>query len=492
MRVLADTLARNYNKTDFILLSDLNEKAFKGVDNELVNKFETDSRKRIENIDYGEELLKVILLFSLEKNSPAATESDVFLGSFKPTAGMTLDQLSMSLENLYGNAHYLHKDDGHYSIKKERNVTALIKSEVPDVDEDDGVKPKLKDLIKKRIFDNQAYIYELETDEIPDDSQNLKFVVTLKPYGDEDQVKGELESFLREKQYENNYVFIVPKKSLLDDSDLIGKIKNICAAENLKTRVDEKIGEIEHRIKEDIEESISYIEDLYGYWIKWVPKDDSYEVSVVKKRVDPDIHEIRKAIKTDETLLKEKLLNEVKGKEGGRKIGTLLDDFKKMRKYPLVSDDNNFYNLLKKLNKEEIIIRGDRGKEYWDSDPKEEIKDSWEVIDIDFVSPPEMEEEEEIEIGQTKLGEEEPPEDLEEKKKTRRVTKSERGNSAQSIATKYEMGINEDALEGIRTVKLDIEFEELTKQELLDFISNLPDCEFVKSEIEVEEIEDQE
>ncbi|KXA93541.1 hypothetical protein AKJ64_00305 [candidate division MSBL1 archaeon SCGC-AAA259E17] len=206
--------------------------------------------------------------------------------------------------------------------------------------------------------------------------------------------------------------------------------------------------EIEHRIQEDTKESVSYIEELYGYWIKWVPKDNSYEVSVVKKRVDPDIHEIRKAIKTDETLLKEKLLNEIKGNEGGRRIGTLLDDFKKMRKYPLISDDNSFYNLLKKLNREEIIIRGDRGKEYWDSDPKEEIKDSWEVVDIDFVSPPEIEEEEEVEIGQTKLGEEKPPEGLEEKKKTRMVTKSEHGNSGQAILTKYEMGLNEDTLEG--------------------------------------------
>ncbi|KXA90167.1 hypothetical protein AKJ57_04375, partial [candidate division MSBL1 archaeon SCGC-AAA259A05] len=322
----------------------------------------------------------------------------------------------------------------------------------------------------------------------PDDAKSPKFVVTLKPYGDEDQIKGELESFLKEKQHENNYVFIVPKRSLLDDSDLVGKVKNICAGENLKNRVDEKVKEIERRIKEDIKESKSYIKDLYGHWVKWAPKEDSYEVSVVKKSIEPDIHEIRKAIKTDESLLKERLLKEVKGKEGGREIGSLLDDFKKMRKYPLISDNNIFYSLLKKLNREEIIIRGDRGKEYWDSDPKGEIKDSWEIIDIDFVSPPEVGEE--VVIGKPELEGEEVPEGIEEKKKTKLVKKSAHGDSVQAVATKYEMSIDEGSLEGIKNVKLDINFEKLGKQELLELINELPNCDFMKSEIEVEERED--
>lgn len=486
MRVLSETLSNLYDKTDAILISDLNEKAFRGIDREIVNKFETDVRKRISNIDYGEELLKVILMFSLEGTELAATESDAILGTFKPAEGMTLTQLSMSLENIYGKAQYLHKDDGHYSIKKERNIGALIESEKGNIDEKE-VKEEVKKLIKKEIFENQAYIYELEKGNVPDDRKNKKIVVCLKSYGDEKQTKGELESFLKNRTYQNNVIFIVPKNGgPLNDDHLLGKIKNIVAAKSLKLRIDEKTEEINKRIQDEIKEAVSYIKNLYGYWIKWARREKTHEVSIVKKPIKPDIHEIRESIKTDETLLKEFILNEVKGNEKGRKIGSLLQDFKKMRKYPLISEDGVFYNIIKKLNGEDVIIRGDRGKEFWDRDPKGEIKDEWQIIDINFVSPPEIEEPEE----ELKFTEEEIPQSLEEKRKTKIKRKFARGNSPKVITTKYETTLNEESLENINKIDLNISFKKLGKRGLLELLKKLPDCEFIESEIEVEECED--
>lgn len=491
MRVLSSTLASFYDKTDVILLSDLNERAFRGIDRELVNKFETDVRKRIKDIDYGKELLKVILMHSLENRETYATESDIILGTLKPTYGMSLTQLSMGLENIFGKAHYLHKDNGHYTIKKVRNLIALIESERREI-EDSEVKDELRDLVKKKIFENQAYIYELEKDEVPDDRKSIKFVITLKSYGGEEQIKKELESFLRGRTYQNSIVFIVPKNSgLLNDSHLIGKMKNIRAGKNLKNRIDEKAEKIDKIVDDEIKEAVSYIKDLYGYWIKWIPKEKTHEVFLIKKRIEPDIHEIRESIRTDESSLSEEILNEIKGNERGRKIGSLLQDFKKMRKYPLLSDDNIFYKVLKNLNREKLIIRGDRGKEYWDTEPKE-IKNEWEVIDIDFVTPPDIEDTEEEE-EETEETEEEVPGGIGEKKVTKIVTKEAQGNSFRVVANKYEMGLNEDTLENVRKIKLDIDVEEISKDELLEFFEQFPKCDFIKfikSEIEAEEEEE--
>lgn len=487
MVVLADTLAKNYDQTDAILLSDIEAGAIREIDRELVNKYETDVKKRVGKDTLAEKILKVILMFSLQE-AAAASESDILLGTFKPTEGMSLTQLSMALENIFGKAHYLHKKDGHYSIKKQRALWALIESEKRDIQEDSKeVREELITLIKREIFENQGYIYEFEREEIPDHKKN-EFVVTLRTYGSDENLKSELEKFLHGRQYQNALVFITPKhKDILDDSALLEKLRRVRAAKRLKERIEGKEDDLDLFIRDGMEDAISYLEDLYGYWIKWASqqKEEIHEVALIKKKVQPDIQEIRDTIKTDRSVLKEAIMREIKGNEQGKPVGTLLGNFKAMRKYPFLSNETLFYNVIKELNREQIIIRGDRGNEYWATDPIGEIKDSWEIIDIDYASRPEIPEAEEV-IQERQIEGEEVPE-IGETQKTKFDIKEARGSSPRAISNKYNMSIDESKLKGIIKLKLDIDFDSLTKEELLDLIESLPDCEFIESEIKVEE-----
>lgn len=468
MNVLSDLVKEHYQHTDLFLLSDLNQRAFRGIDRELVNKCGKDMEKRTGNIDYGEGILKVILLYSL-KGKPA-TEHEILLGVYKPSHGMSLTQLDMSLHNLYGQAYYLHKKNESYQIKKIEALNAMISRERKQVTNLD-FKTKLKELVKKVLFDNRVFLFEFDQEDIPDDANHLKFVVMLKHYDRDTQLEQEIDKFLRGKMYQDNFVFITPKNGgPLEDANLQLKIKSICAAENLLEGLEEEREDLQKRIQEDKREAVQYLRALYGKWVKWGTRPDTHEVAPILINVNPDIRDIRDKIRTDRDTLKSEILNIIKGSERGREIGSLLGDFQKRRSLTLISSPNIFYDVIKEMHRDEIMIVGDRAKQYWNITPHD-IQDDWKIIDIDYATPPEP-----IDVPDTPPAVSDEPGSLEiePQKRTLINTREARGNSPRSILNKYEMILNEDTLEAVLSLRLEIEFTELSKTQLLEFLRDLP------------------
>lgn len=468
MNVLSDLVAENYQKTDFLLLSDLNHKAFRGIDRELVNKCEQDMKKRAKNIDYGAEILKVILLHSLKKNP--ATEHDVLLGVYKSTQGMSLTQLDMSLHNLNGQAFYLHKKNETYQIKKVEALNAMISRERKKISNHD-FEEKLSELVKNDLFNNQVYLYEFERKKIPDDARNLKYIIMLQSYDRDGALQKEIESFLQGKMYQNNFVFITPKNGgPLKDENIKTKIKTIRAAESLLYGLEEERTDLTKRINEDSYEAKNYLRNLYGKWVKWGTRPDTHKVSPILIPVQPDLIDIRDKIRTDKDSLKGEILEILKGNERGREVGSLLNDFRKQRKLTLVSSSTTYYSTLKDLHRDELMIIGERAKGYWDSTPHQ-IEDDWKVIDIEYASRPQTIEEELTPEGIREPG---PTGMIELKNKTVIRSREAIGNSPRAILNKYEMIINEESLEAIQRLTVEIDFTGITKRQLLKFLKNLP------------------
>lgn len=479
MRVLADMLANFYDKTDLLVLSDINEKAFRGINRELVNKFAQDVRKRISNIPQGDRLLRSALMFSLDKKSAFASESDVLLGTLKPSDGMTLTQLSMSLENLVGSAYYLHKEDGRFAIKTEENIMALIEREKRDVSNEEGLQ-ELANLVKKRVFDNQVYIYEIEQEEIPDD-KNISFVTMGKSYETKVELREELEDFYRGQTYQNTTIFITPKNSgPLEDSALVEKTKRIVAARNLFGKIEDAKKKLDESIQEEQKEISESVKEKYGHWVKWSPEVKDREIGIVLAPIGASIEDVREKIETDESLLEEKIGSMIHGEEEGLRIGSLLKDFKKFRKLPVITSDNSFYNVIRRLCGEKWIIQGDRSKFFIDSEPAE-IKDDYVLFDPKFVPESRITPEPEpgVEVGPTG---ELPAPGVEEKAQI--IYEDAEGNSPRVILSKFEAQLNEGS-DTITRISLDYSGEELTKEELLEFIKNLPKGKTITARLEV-------
>jgi hypothetical protein len=494
MRVLADTIAERSDETDAILLSDISEQPFKMIDRDLVGKCVNDSEKRTDGVSYGPEILRSILFYSLEEETGAATEHDVLLATLKPTEGMTVTDLSMSIESLIGKAHYLHKDDGHYQMKNEYNIAALIQKEKSEVD-DDEAEEEIGNIVRKDIFDNQAHIYIQgeENDQIPDHSE-VTFVVSLKSLGDEEQTKDELDDFFHGRNYQNTVVFIVPNNGgPAADSEIREKTKRVIAANNLKNRLDEKKSEIDKVLREEKQELKNAIKDKFGYWIKWSSQGSGHEVNAIKRPIDPAIREIREEIRTDPGVIKKNILSEVEGESNGKKVGTILNDFKKMRKYPLIDNENNFYTAIKQIAGEKIFVQGERGKIYRDRAPNE-IKDDYALLDPEYAPSPEIEEDEEEQkedLEDLSDEEEVPTAKPGEEKEITPFSQDARGNSSRAIHNQFEMALNKSK-DSVEKLNLDIKFKGKNKEEILEIIENLPetDAEEISARIEGERVED--
>jgi len=63
LNILADAIKENYNKTDLLLLSDLDENDFRGINLNLVEKFSYDL-KRSKDVPLANEILKSILILA--------------------------------------------------------------------------------------------------------------------------------------------------------------------------------------------------------------------------------------------------------------------------------------------------------------------------------------------------------------------------------------------------------------------------------------------
>lgn len=487
MRVLADMVKNLYDETDAFLLSDVNHKPFRNIRRILVNKFETDVQKRIDDIDYGEKILKTILLYSLDSETGAATESDILINSFKPSLGMKINQLSMSLSNLIGKAHYLHKEDGHYRIKEERNIFALIQGEKKEINDEDALE-RLAEIIKKDIFDNRVFIYEKE--DVPDD-RNVTFVVSMESIGPEESINDELEDFYYGRNYQNTIVFITPKNGgPANDRTILDKVKRIIAADNLADRIDEKSPEIMNILREEKKEAVNEIKKLYGYRVKWSAEREGHEVTPIKKQISPDINAIKEDIKTDKSLLREAIWEQVKDKEEGKRVEEILSDFKKFRKHPLVSDDNRFYNAVKNMNRERIYIEGDRSKIYTEKDP-EKIKDEYVILDMKFGPEEKSISEEAEEKKQETLTGEVPEVEDEESYEVEPISIDAEGNSPRVIKTRYEMQLNENT-DVVNSLHIDLELGEINKEQLLKIIDSLPEADKIQARIEGEKRESKE
>jgi hypothetical protein len=128
MNVLADAVKDTYDKKDIVLLSDLDENAFRGINLNLVGRYCFDL-ERIKDLSYGKDLLKTVLIFTLNDKTKGVSESDILLSIFSPSQGDTLNGIIMDLENIYGKSYYLHKENGIYQIKGDLNIFALLEKE---------------------------------------------------------------------------------------------------------------------------------------------------------------------------------------------------------------------------------------------------------------------------------------------------------------------------------------------------------------------------
>lgn len=482
MNVLADMIKDNYEKKDLLLICDLDENAFRGIDLRLVEKYNYDL-ERVKDISYGAEILKSILIFTLNDKTIGATESDVLLSVFRPTRGQTLNALIMDLENLYGKPHYLHKEGDFYLFKHDLNIFALMEKEKKNITDDD-IKNKVAEITKKDVFENRVFVYGFET--IPDDSK-IKIIVSLESWGENDALKNKLAEFYQGKNWQNTCIIILPNiASILSSYEIIEKTRRLLAGENLQGQVEDKERKIQKLVSEERAQIADKIKASYGRIVKWVAREKELVPRLIN--ISPEISMIREKAGSDSSLVGDFILQEIKDKAEGIRLEFIINDFKKFRRFPLVLDDEVVFSAIRNLHRDKrLVIQGDRGKWYIDEIPRS-LESSFVIFDPKYAPAEEIIKtgvgeirEGEVRPGEKEPGEVSPPEVERREKKQLQL----RGNSPRVILSQIEARTQEKDL--FKGINIKYQFaHELSKTEIMKFIKQLPqEAAEIEGEVEL-------
>lgn len=375
MNVLADTVRRLHDETDLIITSDINAAAFRGINQTLFNRYRSDI-EAVEDIDYGDDLLKVILLYTLDERRQEASVTECLIGTYKPEK-TSVSKLDMSLGNLYGTAHYLDRDSSkdNYFITEDPKLTALVTREqerVLDGDHED-IEGKLVDVVRDDVWDGDVNVYPDE--DIPE-SKEIQVSVLLD-YLSNGALRSELDDFFEGRTYQNTVLFVAPNQEIRSDDDIISKAARVLGAENLQGKVEDEQGELGKIIRDERRELRNELEDRYGNWIKW-SEDPRGGVRLRKKSVIADVDDVKDKVGRDKTYVGEKILDEVEDAENGISLDSMLNDFRQFRRMPVILDKGVFTSALSKLYRDEkVVLEGDRGKFYAShkNDPLPDLND---------------------------------------------------------------------------------------------------------------------
>ncbi len=362
MNVLADTVRRLYDETDLIITSDINAAAFRGINQTLFNRYRSDL-EAVDTIDFGNDLLKVILLYTLDERRQEASVTECLIGTYKPEK-TSVSKLDMSLGNLYGTAHYLDRDSSkqNYFITEDPKLTALVTREQERVLEGDhsDIETKLVEVVRDDVWSSDVHVYPDE--DIPESKQIQ--VVVLLDYLSNGELRSELDGFFEGRTYQNTVLFVAPKQEIRSDDDIISKAARVLGAENLQGKVDDEHDELGKIIRDERRELRNELEDRYGNWIKW-SEDPRGGVRLRKKSVVADVDDVKDKVGRDKTYVGEKIIDEVEDTENGISLDSMLNDFRQFRRMPVVLEKGVFTSAVNKLYRDEkVVLEGDRGKFY--------------------------------------------------------------------------------------------------------------------------------
>jgi hypothetical protein len=515
MNVLADTVREVHNETDLIVTADVNARAFRGINRTLFDRFTSD-KEELGGAEYAVDLLQVILLYTLDDRSQMASTTQCLLGRFKPDE-TTVDRLHMTLENLYGTAHYLDEQDGSYFITEDPKLTALVSREQERIVEEnrDRAIETVVEVVRDDVFRGNVYVYSY--DNVPDEKAQT-FVATLENKSN-GALTSELGDFFEGMRYQNTVQFITPKQRVLEDDSIVRKAARVLGAENLRGKVEDEQGELEPLIRDERRQLRNELEDRYGKWVKWSGTSDGDGVRMRRITVDPNVEAVKDRIGRDTTYIGEEIVARVRENESGIRVESLLHDFLQFRRLPALLDEEVFYSAVSELQRKgNVILEGDRANFYvgdhgqYPSEIADEMTihhpnnlpesvfreedDEEEDESVDDESDSSIgdwgtDERDDSNSGGVIEKEREEVEDPDEPDQlTETVEVSLEGNSARVLRSTAETRVNETT-DTVEHVRLSYDVDDLSKSDLIEFIEQLPDGEHIDATVVIERVVDE-
>jgi hypothetical protein len=350
LRTLAALVATHQDKRDLLLASDVPARELLTIDPELHTALQEDV-ERCRDIKNAESLLSTVFFYSLRPSVPGATREELVQGLLRP--GGSVNEITMPLKELDGTAFHL-KGNGRFRLTPELNIYAIVRAEASRVDDKDA-RAKMDELIKEQVFGKGAYLFsELEAI----DDRRLKVVVAPHDMDDD-----EINAALGELNWPNRVVLVVPKtflgtKSVYEWGDNLENARRVVAEERLLTGGQRDIEELREELletknEEDLPRLVEDLQGAYGRYVQWMTSG-----RLSKRNVDPDVNAIKERAVVGLDAAYDQILDVVE-EQDFIEVKRLMDDFFRIRRYPVVKEQEDVEEALRELYRNgEIGFKG--------------------------------------------------------------------------------------------------------------------------------------
>jgi len=350
LRTLADLVATEWNNRDLLLASDVPARELLSIDPTLHTALQEDI-ERCREIKNAEALLSTIFFYSLRPSMPGATLEELVQGLLRPEG--SVNEITMPLKELDGTAFHL-KGNGRFRITPELNIYAIVRAEASRV-EDPDARARIDDLIKKKVFGKGAYLFS-ELEDI--DDQRLKVVVAPRDMDDD-----EINAALGKLNWPNRAVLVVPKaflgtKSVYEWRDNLENAKRVVAEERLLTGEQRDIEELREELlatknEEDLPRLVEDLREAYARYVQWMTSG-----RLSKRNVDPDVEVIKQRAVAGLDAAYDQILDTLE-EQDFIEVKRLIDDFFRIRRYPMVKERGDVEKALQELYRNrEIGFKG--------------------------------------------------------------------------------------------------------------------------------------
>jgi hypothetical protein len=490
LRTLADLVVMHQDKHDLLLVSDVPADKLLSIDPDLHTALQEDI-ERCQGIKNADALLSTIFFYSLRPRMPGATTEEVVQSLLRPSG--SINGVIMPLQDLDGRAFHL-QSNGRFQITPDMNVYAVVRAEVGDV-EDEDAKAKIDKLLTDDVFGGQVNLLS-ELDEV--DDRRLKVVIAPHDMSDD-----EINATLGTLKWPNRVVLVVPKafviESIYDHGDNLGNAKRVVAEERLLSGQRRDVDDLRDELltiknDEDLPRLLENLRGAYGRYVQWMMTSDRLS----KRTVKSDLEEIKRRAVAGLDAAYDQILS-VLEEQDFIEVRYLIDNFFKVRRYPVVKGREDIEDALRDLYRDrEVGFKGLKqnylpGRDTFplgvhqgitvarydvlkEREPKvEEGKELTEETEEVFYPPP----------G-------EGPRRIQEGKDVDRgvddVPEPAPAPRTISIVGRTPMGLQEvgpaDEVHGA-TIVVDEHEPPLTKKELADLISGLPKGKVIRLQLEV-------
>ena len=238
------------------------------------------------------------------------------------------------------------------------NTSALIKSTVNKVD-DNVAKQELALYIRNELFNGQYNVFGYDQLE---DSAEIDYLLLLSSFKNRDKLEEILEKKLyHNRQYQNTIVLYSLQEDVFQEK-YVNKMKVVLGIKEAQDKINwsqNKIDRILNKRKEQLREKL---EDIFGDYLYWTKEEEELKLEAIEFNTRLTPAELKSEIELDLEKLKADINQRLRNLEG-IDSAELLDYYKKFRDYPVVIEENKFYQAIEELKNEKRIV-SEKGRLY--------------------------------------------------------------------------------------------------------------------------------